>query len=127
MKQNLVWRAQARIKTTLFGQLYTGGRTYFETTHKRFKYNENFKVGDSCGSFNWIPSKNNDMYISYINFTHNKNHYNEELVLSTDQINPSIYKYKLMINDKRVLETSLLLNLENYTVVDYDANYIIMV
>lgn len=121
MKQNL-----ARIKTTLFGQLYTGGRTYFETTHPRFKYSEHFKVGDSYGSFNWIPSKNNDMYLSYINFTHNRIHYNEELVLSTDQNNPLIYKYKLMINNKRALETSLLLNTDKYMVVDYNTNYIIM-
>ena len=125
MKQNLIWRAQARIKTTFFGQLYTGGRTYFETTHKRFKYNEHFKVDDSYGSFNWIPSKNNDMYISSILFTHNNINYNEELVLSTEQ-NPSIYKYKLLINNKMALESSLLLNLDNYMVVDYDANYIIM-
>ena len=96
MKQNL-----ARIKTTLFGQLYTGGRTYFETTPKRFKYNEHFKIDDSYGSFNWIPSKNNDTYLSSIIFTHNKIHYNEELVL-TNEINPSIYKYKLMINQKKL-------------------------
>ena len=120
MKQNM-----ARIKKTLFGQLYTRGGTYFETTHKRFKYNEHFKVNESYGSFNWIPSKNNDMYISSILFTHNKINYNEELVLSTEH-NPSIYKYKLMINNKRALETSLILDIENYMVVDYNANYIIM-
>lgn len=125
MKQNFGRSAHARIKTTLFGQLYTGGRTYFETTHKRFKYNEHFKVGDSYGSFNWIPSKNNDTYLSSIIFTHNMIHYNEELVL-TNEMNPSIYKYKLMINNKQALETSLILNIENYMVVDYNANYIIM-
>jgi hypothetical protein len=114
-----------RIKTTLFGQLYIGGKTYFETTHKRFKYNEHFRVGNSYGSFNWIPSKNNDMYISSIIFTHNKIHYNEELVLSTDN-NPLIYKYKLMINNKKAVESSLILNPDKYMVVDYNANYIIM-
>jgi hypothetical protein len=122
MKQNLV-----RIKTTLFGQLYTSGKTYFETTHKRFKYKEHFRIGDSYGSFNWTPSKNNDSYLSSIIFTHNKIHYNEEISFSTEEINPSIYNYKLLINNKQSLETPLILDYKKYEVVDYNANYVIMV
>ncbi len=50
-----------KINATLYGRLFTQGKTYFETTLQKYSYSEQFKLNYNhySGQFKWLPQSSN--------------------------------------------------------------------
>jgi hypothetical protein len=128
-----------KLSTTLYGRLFTHGKTYFETTLSKYSYNEKFNLNYNhfTGKFKWTPVNYPNIYISNITIQNLKTNitYNEYIRIHSNQIidysfstYKTDYKYKYDKSDytDKVIPSELLENIVNYEVVDNRATYVIM-
>ena len=119
-----------KLSTTLYGRLFTQGKSYFETTLPKYSYEEKFKLKHYylTGQFKWIPTENPNTYNSIITIQNLKTKitYNEYIRINSNQImDYSFLTYKSDQTDKAI-PSKLLNQLDNYEVVDNKPTYTIM-
>jgi len=118
-----------KLNTTLYGRLFTRGKTYFETTLPKYSYYEQFKLNYNhfTGHFKWIPQSSN-IYISNITIQNLKTNitYNEYIKIKSNNIMDYSFLTYTTDDTSNTIPSDLLANIKNYEVVDNKPTYLIM-
>ena len=112
-----------QLNKTLYGRIFTQGKTYFETIHPYYIYSEKFKLNyELDGTFAWFPCTKHIMYNSIITIKNDDDFYTEKIEIYNKNINSyRFYKNRILVK-KFIIPNDLLNNIKNYETIEYNVS-----